>query len=105
MNDDEKYEDHISQQTIAAYNAAWPWRSCRHRKRPDASCFEHGDEAFVRYECELKDGARFRNTEYFRIEGNKIREVEVCFGSPVKTAAADATPADSNSEKCPFPHR
>ena len=36
--------------------------------------FEKGDEAFVHYECELMDGARFRNTEYFRIEGNKIKE-------------------------------
>jgi hypothetical protein len=46
---------------------------------------------FVRYECELKDGARFRNTEYLRIEGNKIKEVEVYFGSAVTTAAADAS--------------
>jgi hypothetical protein len=27
----------------------------------------------------LKDGARFRNTEYFRIEESKIKEVEVYF--------------------------
>jgi hypothetical protein len=39
-----------------------------------------------RYECELKEGARFRNTEYFRIEGNKIKEVEVYFGSPVSNS-------------------
>jgi hypothetical protein len=53
--------------------------------------FEKGNEAFVRYECELKDGARFRNTEYLRIEGNKIREVEVYFGSSVKAAASSAS--------------
>jgi len=43
--------------------------------------FVNGNEAFVRYQAELKDGTTFRNTEYIRIEGNKIREVEVYFGS------------------------
>jgi hypothetical protein len=27
---------------------------------------------------------RFRNTEYFRIDENKIRDVEVYFGSSIK---------------------
>lgn len=40
-----------------------------------------GNEAFVRYRAELKDGSKFRNTEYFRIEGDKIREIEVFFGA------------------------
>jgi len=48
--------------------------------------FEKGDEAFVRYECEPKAGARFRNTEYFRIEGNKIKEVDVYFGRNTEDA-------------------
>ena len=43
--------------------------------------FKEGDEAFVRYECEPKGGGKFRNTEFFRIEGNKIKEVEVYYGS------------------------
>ena len=43
--------------------------------------FERGEEAFVLYECEPKVGPRFRNTEFFRIEGNKIKEVGVYFGS------------------------
>src|SRR6266516_6154038 len=43
--------------------------------------FVNGNEAFVRYQAELKDGTTFRNTEYIRIEGNKIREVEVYFAS------------------------
>src|SRR6185295_3660731 len=45
--------------------------------------FEQGNEAFIRYICELKDGKRFQNTEYFRIEGDKIREVEVYFGANI----------------------
>jgi hypothetical protein len=43
--------------------------------------FEKGNEAFVRYECETKVGAKFRNTEFIRIEGDKIKEVEVYYGS------------------------
>src|SRR5436189_4559697 len=35
--------------------------------------FVQGNEAFVRYQAVLKDGTTFRNTEYYRIEGNKIR--------------------------------
>jgi len=42
---------------------------------------ESGNEAFVLYEREPKAGAKFRNTEFFRIEGKKIKEVEVYFGS------------------------
>jgi ketosteroid isomerase-like protein len=43
--------------------------------------FEKGNEAFVRYECETKSGGRFRNTEFIRVEGDKIKEVEVYYGS------------------------
>jgi ketosteroid isomerase-like protein len=39
-----------------------------------------GDEAFVRYEVETKDGKRFRNVELMRAEDGKIREIEVYFG-------------------------
>jgi hypothetical protein len=44
---------------------------------------EAGDEAFVRYLAELRDGTKFRNTEYFRIEGSKIKEIAVYFGANV----------------------
>ena len=43
--------------------------------------FEKGDEAFVLYECETKSGTKTRTTEFFRIEGNKIKEIEVFYGS------------------------
>ena len=36
--------------------------------------------AFIRYECQLRDGMCFKNTEYFRLKGNRINEVEVYFG-------------------------
>lgn len=44
---------------------------------------EDGNDGFVRYECELTDGKKFQNTEYFKIEGNKIRAVDVYFGREV----------------------
>lgn len=43
--------------------------------------FVQGNEAFVLYQAELKNGTKFRNTEYYKLEGNKIKEVEVYFGS------------------------
>ena len=39
------------------------------------------DDVFVLYECTLKDGGIFRNTEFFRISENKIKTIEVYFGS------------------------
>jgi len=80
-------DDHISKQEY--WQKCWPGSEKIHAIRIE-KLFEKGNEAFVRYECELKDGARFRNTEYLRIEGNKIKDVEVYFGSSVTTAAADA---------------
>ncbi|GAC1654761.1 MAG: nuclear transport factor 2 family protein [Ktedonobacteraceae bacterium] len=43
--------------------------------------FVQDNEAFVLYQAELKNGTKFRNVEYYKIEGNKIKEVEVYFGS------------------------
>jgi ketosteroid isomerase-like protein len=58
--------------------------------------FEEGLEAFVRYECEPKIGATFRNTEFFRIEGNKIAEVEVYYGYlPKQIVGSHAASASS----------
>jgi hypothetical protein len=45
---------------------------------------EKDNEAFILYDCKTKTGGRSRNAEFFTIEGNKIREVEVYFGSVPK---------------------
>jgi ketosteroid isomerase-like protein len=39
-----------------------------------------GDEVFVTYESTKTDGRRFRNTEIFTFEGDKVCKVEVYFG-------------------------
>lgn len=43
--------------------------------------FVEGNEAFVTYRCQAKDGKSFRNTEFFAFEGDKIRRIEVYFGA------------------------
>ncbi|MEP7076149.1 MAG: nuclear transport factor 2 family protein [Acidobacteriota bacterium] len=42
---------------------------------------ESGGDVFVLYECTPKDGATFRNTEFFQIGDGKIKAIEVYFGS------------------------
>ena len=43
--------------------------------------FEQGDEAFVTYKCISNDGKEFRNTEFFRFDGDRIRSVDIYFGA------------------------
>ena len=39
-----------------------------------------GDAAFVTYRCVAQDGRSFRNTEFFRFAGDKVRRIDVYFG-------------------------
>src|SRR3954468_24338252 len=41
---------------------------------------ESGDEIVVTYESTRPDGSRFRNTEVFSFDGDKISQIEVYFG-------------------------
>ena len=41
---------------------------------------EHDGEVFVTYVLEKTDGSRSRNTEYFVVEGDKIKSTDVYFG-------------------------
>jgi hypothetical protein len=50
--------------------------------------FVQGNEAFVLYDGEGPDGKRFRNTEFFAIEGGQIARVEVYFGWDLPHAVA-----------------
>ena len=53
--------------------------------------FENGNEAFVRYECEMKTGKKFRNTEWFRFEEGKLKEVQVFFGEETQGVKDEGT--------------
>jgi ketosteroid isomerase-like protein len=46
--------------------------------------FEANDEVIVTYEATRTDGRRFRNTEIFGFDGDKISRVEVYFGWDVQ---------------------
>jgi ketosteroid isomerase-like protein len=62
--------------------------------------FEKDNEVFVLYEGERFDGGKWRCTEFFRIQGNRIAEVQVYFGSlptPANRKAADEA-GDRNVE-------
>ena len=43
--------------------------------------FVEGDEAFVTYKCIAKGGRNFRNTEFFRFEGDQVKRIDVYFGA------------------------
>ncbi len=72
------YDDHISK--AAFFERCLPG-SENFRRLEIEKLFVEGNEAFMKYQAELKDGTTFRNTEFIRIEGTKLREVEVYFGS------------------------
>lgn len=76
-------DDHISK--TAFFERCFPG-SDQFQAHQIEQLFVQGNEAFVRYLAELKDGTRFRNTEYIRIEGNKIKEEEVYFGRNITSA-------------------
>ena len=42
--------------------------------------FEHDGEVFVTYEATRTDGSRFRNSEIFGFDGDRIASQEVYFG-------------------------
>ncbi len=70
-------DDHISKADY--FERCWPCSEevlAYHIK----NLVEKGNEAFIRYECEQKSGRKLRCTEYFKIEGNKIQEIDVYFG-------------------------
>lgn len=62
------------------FQRCWP-SSYRIREFRIETLCDNGSDAFIRYECAFDTGPKFRNMEYFRIEGSRIKAVEVYFGS------------------------
>jgi ketosteroid isomerase-like protein len=73
-------DDHIDKVTY--FERCFPHGE-RFRTHHIEQLFVKDNEAFVRYQAELDDGSRFRNVEYFRIEENKIKEIDVYFGANI----------------------
>ena len=67
--------------------------------------FEAGDEVFVTYESTRTDGRRFRNTEIFGFDGDRICRQEVYFGWDVEGSprAAGAAESEAAGEAVPGP--
>jgi ketosteroid isomerase-like protein len=73
-------DDHIGKAEY--FERCWP-PGDRFRGFEILKLIHEGDEAFVLYELETKDGERFRNTEFFRCDGDQVKEVDVYFGRTV----------------------
>jgi ketosteroid isomerase-like protein len=70
-------DDHINKTEY--FERCFPYGDQFRSHRIEQLC-TMGNEAFVRYLAETRDGNRFRNTEYIRTDGHKIKEVDVFFG-------------------------
>ncbi len=58
------------------------WRGADWIERQDLEIIMvEGEAAFVTYRCVAKDGKSFRNTEFFRCEGDRITRIDVYFGA------------------------
>ena len=58
------------------------WRNADWIERHELErIFVEGDGAFVTYNCVAKSGRNFRNTEFFTLEGDKIKRIDVYFGA------------------------
>ena len=73
-------DDHIDR--AAYFSRCWP-NSEQIRAFTIEKLFERGNEAFVLYELHPTKGDSFRNTEFFKLRGDKICEVQVFFGAKV----------------------
>ena len=63
----------------AYFERCWPGAGGVERFEP-VRLAEVGDEVLVTYEATRKDGTRFRNTEIFGFDGDRIATIEVYFG-------------------------
>src|SRR5436305_2813382 len=72
------YDDHIDR--AAYFERCWP-NSENIRAFHVETLLADDREALVQYELEPKSGSAFRNTEHFRFDGDKVKEIEVFSGS------------------------
>lgn len=72
------YDDNIDSKTY--FERCWQSSDWIARHELE-KIFVEGSEAFVTYRCVATDGKSFRNTEFFRFEGDKVRRIDVYFGA------------------------
>ena len=71
------FDDQIDKRTYQ--QKCWPHAEEVERYDVD-KVIENGSEAFVRYQCWMKDGKSIRCTEYFKFINGKIAEIDVFWG-------------------------
>jgi ketosteroid isomerase-like protein len=92
-------DDHIDKAQY--FRRCWPF-SKKVRAFHIENLVVKGNEAFVRYLCEPKSGRPFRNTECFRVEGGRIKAVDVYFGRSLpkaKPARTRSTPGGARAKR------
>jgi ketosteroid isomerase-like protein len=87
------YDDRIDKATY--FESCWRLSDWIARQQLE-KIFVEGDEAFVTYEVVAKDGKRFRNTEFFRFDGDKVRSIDVYFGASYQDGAFVKQPMSSS---------
>jgi ketosteroid isomerase-like protein len=78
------YDDRIDKATY--FERCWRNSDWIERQQLE-KIFVEGEEAFVSYEVETKDGKSFRNTEFFRFNGGRIKRIDVYFGATYQDGA------------------
>ena len=78
------YDHRVDRETY--FKRCWPYNE-QSPTYEIGKLLEKDNEAFILYDCRTNSGGGSRNTEFFTIEGNKIKEVEVYFGSAPKEPA------------------
>ena len=77
------HDPHLDRSTY--FERCWP-NSQRTEAFEIIKLMVEGNDAFILYSATAKDGSTFANTEYFRFENGKVREVRVFYGSLPKPA-------------------
>ena len=72
------YDDRIDKATY--FERCWRVSDWIERQQLER-IFVEGGEAFVTYEVVTRDGKRFRNTEFFVFDGDRIKSIDVYFGA------------------------
>jgi ketosteroid isomerase-like protein len=79
------YDDHIGK--TAYFEKCWS-ENMKNTKYQILELVENEHEAFVTYEARNQNGEKFRNTELFKFDGGKLKEVQVFFGQLPKEMPA-----------------
>jgi ketosteroid isomerase-like protein len=78
------YDDEIDKDTYFA--RCWRGSDWIERHELEKILVE-GNEVFVTYRCIAKGGKRFRNTEFFSFEGDRVKRIDVYFGATYENGA------------------